>query len=790
MSLVKAAEAYVRAGCSVIPIDHRTKRPKGEWKEYQSRRPEPRELKSWFGASVKALAIPCGRVSGGLLVLDFDVEGFYGAWTEAAGELADGLPVQRTGGGGYQVFLRCPDPGRNAQLAWSPKEDEISGREIAIETRAEGGYVVAPPSLHPSGGMYVWLNQDARDFVIPEVSQARADALLEAARKLDKAPYTRQELAAQEARARAARPRQRSGGDDVSVIDAYNARNGIEETLERYGYTRRGSRYVRPGGSSPLTVVIDGKSFHHSSDDPLKTGHLVDPFEVFCYYEHGGDPKAAVKAAADALGLTQSGGRKKRASEDEKNAPPPAAGEEKGGAAEEGNGPERFNFTDTGNALRLVKAYGHLVRYNEEPFGKWLWWNGRYWEFDKTNRIYYYVDRVVADLYREASEVEETVARKAIAKQARALEAMKNQNAMVAKLRTLQELVVSADQLDQQPFLVPTLNWTLDLSSGDVVARPHAQEDYLTRTFDVEYDPSATCPHWMEFLGDIFAGEDAIMQAVQRMVGYTLTGDTSEQCLFFAYGTGKNGKSVFFNALEMLFGEYYGRAPSEMIMMQKYSAIPSDVAQLKGQRMVVASEIGENRRLDEERIKDLTGGDTITARHMHQDWFKFRCTHKLWIFGNHKPVLTGVDLGIRRRFKIIPFEVTIAEEKRRPMRDLMDTFRGELPGILNWALEGYVRYREAGLLETEKMTTALSSYFSDMDIVGQFLKECCEEIPSQVTLVKKIWEPYKGWCDDIGERAQAGRRFNQSLRERGYDVRPGTGNKLYVYGLTLKMPES
>lgn len=785
MSLLRAAEAYVRAGCSVIPIDHRTKRPKGEWKEYQSRRPEPRELKSWFGASVKALAIPCGRVSGGLLVLDFDVEGFYGEWAAAAGDLADGLPVQRTGGGGYQVFLRCPDPGRNAQLAWSPKEEEISGREIAIETRAEGGYVVAPPSLHPSGGTYVWLNQDARDFAIPEISQARADALLDAARKLDKAPFTRQELAAQEERARTARPRQRSGGDDISVIDAFNARNGIEETLERYGYTRRGFRYVRPGGKNPLTVVIDGKSFHHSSDDPLKTGHLVDPFDVFSCYEHGGDYKAAVKAAADILGLTQSGGHKKKAVNDEKNAPPPADGEEKGGAANVDD-PKRYNFTDTGNARRLYDTYGHLVRYNEEPFGSWLWWNGRYWQFDATNRIYYYVDRVVADIYREASENEDTAYRKALGKQARTLESMKAQNAMVAKLRTLQELAVSSDQLDQQPFLLNTLNWTLDLSSGEVVARPHAQEDYLTKTLDVEYNPAAKCPKWDAFLDDIFGGDPEIKQAVQRMVGYTLTGDTSEQCLFFAYGTGKNGKSVFFNTLEMLFGEYYGRAPSEMIMQAKYSQIPSDVAQLKGQRMVVTSEIGENRRLDEERIKDLTGGDTITARKMHQDWFKFRCTHKLWIFGNHKPVLTGVDLGIRRRFRIIPFEVTIPEQKRRPMRDLMDDFRGELSGILNWALEGYVRYREAGLMDTEKMTAALTDYFNSMDIVGMFIEECCDRVPSISTRVKVIWEHYKGWCDGMGERAQAGRRFNMSLRERGFDVRTGAENKTYVYGLTLK----
>lgn len=309
-NLLDQAKEYAAAGLSIIPIDHRTKKPLGSWKEYQSRQADDRELESWFrSVRVKALAAVCGEVSGRLCVLDFDVSGFHELWREEAGELADGLPVQQTGGGGYQVFFRCPDPGKNVQLAWAPNEAEPSGREVAIETRAEGGYVLVPPSKHPSGATYRWISGGPES--IPMISQARADALFAAARKLDAAPYTRQELEAQEKRAREAKPRPRPGlNGQGSVIDAFNKRHSIEEMLERYGYTRKGSRYIRPGGKNPLAVIIGGKSFHHSSDDPLKNGHLVDPFDVYCCFEHSGSLTDAVKAAAGDLGVKQHGRRK------------------------------------------------------------------------------------------------------------------------------------------------------------------------------------------------------------------------------------------------------------------------------------------------------------------------------------------------------------------------------------------------------------------------------------------------------------------------------------------------
>ncbi len=783
MTLAGDAIRYLRAGLSVIPIDHRTKRPRGEWKEFQSRRPEERELKTWFGAGVKALAMICGHVSGGLLVFDFDVPEFFEEWARATSDLAHDLPCQRTGGGGYQVFLRCPDPGGNQKLAWSPKESEQSGREVAIETRGEGGYVVAPPSLHPSGGVYRWENVTG-DLVVPEVSQTVADALIGAARKLDRMPYPRQELEAQEAKLKAAGERKRGGPhEEKSVIDAYNKKYTIEETLERYGYHRGyGGRYIRPGGSSPSVQVSDGRSFHHSSNDPLCGPHLVDPFEVYCRFDHGGDVKSAVKSAAAHLGFDRKGGRKKGASNDVKDAPPPS-----GELQKISDDDDHLNFTDTGNAKRLARRWGHMLRYNKEPYGKWLWWTGRYWKFDGTNKIYEYVDRVVAELYREAADEEDAQRRKAIGACARGLESMSKQKALVAKAETLQHLVVASEDLDDHPYLFNAKNMTLDLSDGALKARAHCQEDYLTRTAEVEYDPEARCPRWERFLEEIFDGDHDVIQFVQRAVGYSLTGDISEQCLFFAYGTGKNGKSVFFNTIEILFVDYFYKAPAEMILQQKYSQIPSDVAQLKGKRFVVSSELEENRRLAESRVKNLTGGDTIEARPMYKEWFTFKPTHKLWIYGNHKPVITGTDEGIWRRIRVIPFTVTIAEERRLPMRELLDSFRAELSGILNWALEGYLRYREVGFNSPSRMSRTTDEYRTEMDIIGQFLEECCDSLPSLDIKAKSLWQAYHGWCEEQGEHTMTSRRFNSQLRERGYEVNIGSGNKTYIHGLALKM---
>lgn len=313
-TVAAALRRYAAAGLSTIPVDPRTKKPAiSAWKQFQKAPADEATLTRWAESDLQALAVVTGQVSGGLLVLDFDVPEFYSRWVERGGDDAHGLPVQQTGGGGYQVLLRCPDPGGNQKLAWAPDEADPTGRTIAIETRGEGGYAVLAPSMHPSGRRYEWLSGDAAD--VPTVPQERAERLLAAARALDLAPLTKQGRERREAQACERLDTQRRKGPGVQVIDAFNAANRVESLLERHGYTRGPSgRYVRPGGTSESVTILDGRrSVHWSTNDPLNNGRgksgcgVHDAFSVFVELEHAGDVKAAVREAAQALNLLPEG---------------------------------------------------------------------------------------------------------------------------------------------------------------------------------------------------------------------------------------------------------------------------------------------------------------------------------------------------------------------------------------------------------------------------------------------------------------------------------------------------
>lgn len=302
ITVYEAARIAVAHGISVVPVDMKTKEPfwsrlpKDEngdrtWATFQKQIADEETLRAWFSDGKAGLAIVCGAVSGGLLVLDHDILRFYDAWLQNVGELVDGLPIQRSKNNGRHVLLRCPNPGKNQKLAWAPNEEEETGREISIETRGEGGYIV----VYPSDG-YEFLIGSLTS--IPTVSQARADALLAAAASLDEAPYTRQQLASMEqARQKQSQHRAQLNGEG-SVIDAYNASTTIEETLEKYGYKRtsKEGRWIRPGGEKTSVVIQDGKSYHHNSNDVWGDGYWHDPFDFYCYYEHNNDPKAAARA--------------------------------------------------------------------------------------------------------------------------------------------------------------------------------------------------------------------------------------------------------------------------------------------------------------------------------------------------------------------------------------------------------------------------------------------------------------------------------------------------------------
>jgi putative DNA primase/helicase len=436
---------------------------------------------------------------------------------------------------------------------------------------------------------------------------------------------------------------------------------------------------------------------------------------------------------------------------------------------------QSLRLTDLGNSERFVTLHGGDVLYDHKS-GKWFLWNGRHWEKDEEGRVVELGKETVRGIYGEAESAGTSYERRDLARHAILSESRTRINNMLELAKTAPGVSITPDRLDTDRYLLNLVNGTYDLHADHL--RPHSSEDHITKITEVSFDPAAQAPEWERFIRKIFNDDVELIRFLQRCVGYSLTGDVSEQCLFFAYGTGKNGKTVFFEVLKLIFGDYWQKAPAEMLMLRKNEGIPNDVARLQGARFVVASEIQEGRWLNEAKLKDLTGGDTITARYLHQEFFQFSPTHKLWIFGNHKPNIRGTDDGIWRRIMLIPFAVTISENERIPMSELIATMRGELPGILNWALDGYRDYLKRGLSPPELVRAATDTYREEMDLIGEFIEERCLVTDGAAVLVKDMYAAYGKWCIDRNEYPLKLRQFNERIREHGYTSKPGRSNYL------------
>lgn len=306
-------------------------------------------------------------------------------------------------------------------------------------------------------------------------------------------------------------------------------------------------------------------------------------------------------------------------------------------------------------------------------------------------------------------------------------------------------IAVHHTALDSAPWLLNCRNGTIDLKTG--TPHPHDRAQLLTKQIDVDYDPAAPAPRWARFIERITDGDPELATYMQRAAGYTLTGDVSEQCLFFCYGNGANGKSTYVETLAALLGNFWLKAPTEMLMQQRSGGggVPNDVARLPGARMVVAAEVSEGGRIDEAKVKDLTGGDTLIARFMRAEFFEFRPVFKLWLYGNHKPQIRGTDNGIWRRIRLIPFTATIPEAERDPA--LAEKLRVELAGILAWAVRGCLAWQAEGLTAPVAVKAATDTYRAEMDAIGAFLLDSCTIAPR---LSASAGDLYKKGYFDLG----------------------------------------
>jgi putative DNA primase/helicase len=433
-----------------------------------------------------------------------------------------------------------------------------------------------------------------------------------------------------------------------------------------------------------------------------------------------------------------------------------------------------FLLTDVGNAQRLVAAHGHDIRYVPR-WRTWMVWDGRRWRRDETGEVERRAKQVVRDMMREAAALADRDTRTALATWALRSEAATRIKAMIDLARSEPGVALPHTAFDGEPWKLVVANGTLDLRTGTL--GPFDREDLISKTVDIDFDPAAPCETWERTLGVIFGGDRELIAYVQRAVGYSLTGDTSEQCLHLCHGTGSNGKSTLLDILAELSGEYGQQADFTTFLDRRHDAGPrSDVARLAGARLVRSSEVGDHKRLNEGLIKSLTGGDIITARYLYSEDFEFRPQFKLWLAANHKPLIRGTDYAIWRRIRLIPFEVTITPDQAD--RDLPRKLRAELPGILAWAVAGCLLWQRDGLQPPARVLAATADYKTESDVIAAFLEDCCELGEHHTESAGRLYTAYRKWCEDNGEFAQTNTRFGRDLSDRGLVVKKGRDGKV------------
>jgi putative DNA primase/helicase len=439
------------------------------------------------------------------------------------------------------------------------------------------------------------------------------------------------------------------------------------------------------------------------------------------------------------------------------------------------------HLTDLGTARRLVQQHGADLRYNF-PSSKWFIWNGARWREDASGEAMRRAKLTARSILEEAADTEDDDRRKALLRWHRQSEMNAKLNAMLSQAQSEPGIPEDIGSFDADPFLLNCANGTLDLRTAEL--REHQREDMLTKMVPVNYDVEAKAPMWGAFLDRIFKGNSSLIGFVQRAAGYSLTGDTGEQCMFLPHGLGANGKSTFLELLRFIMGDYAQQTPTETLLARKYAGVPNDIARLCGARLVTAIESGEGRRLAENLVKQLTGGDTVAARFLFKEFFEYRPVFKLWLAANHKPQVRGTDEGIWRRIHLVPFTVEIPKGERD--KQLVAKLRNESEGILVWAVKGCLAWQKEGLGVPDQVRAATNTYRAEMDVLAGFLADECVVGTELSAKAGDLYKAYKLWCEVNGESPATQTAFGLKLAERGFTGgRNATGR--YWSGLGLRV---
>ena len=439
--------------------------------------------------------------------------------------------------------------------------------------------------------------------------------------------------------------------------------------------------------------------------------------------------------------------------------------------------------TDLGNAKLFADLFKDKMRYDHLR-GKWLLFSAHWWAADvdgETTRRAADAIQIRNQIAREVCDDEGLKKEVAWSIESESLSRLK---AMLKLAQDEKSLADKGSDWDGNPWLLGVANGIVDLKRG--ILRKGKPADRVIMHSDFPFDPNAQAPRWLQFLSEIFRDPELISY-VQRAIGYTLTGQTSEQCLFCCFGEGNNGKTTFLNAIRHALGSYSFNLPFSAFELDARSTIPNDIAALPGRRFVTAIETAENSQLNAARIKALTGSDPISARMLHKEFFTFVPVSKFWLAFNHRPVVTDDSRGFWRRVHLIPFSQQFVPNKESRLEEIL---KAEGPGILAWAVRGSLAWQSEGLNPPAIVREATNAYREESDPVHDFIESRCVVEESASVTVGDLWGAYKYWTMDNCEPTSTRTEFNRRLQRLGLEkTRRGHGREWTWLGIRIRTDE-
>ncbi|WP_431800358.1 phage/plasmid primase, P4 family [Microbacterium kunmingense] len=786
------------AGLSVIPVAaDGTKRPRIAWKQYTTVPAPVEQVTAWFQEDIEQ---GIGVITGVAGVELLEVEGKGMDLMPEALELLDGSGLrplynrvlqgwcEQSPSGGIHLFYRvdgAPVPG-NQKVAQRPL-DEPPGRETLAETRGTGGFVVVAPSngkVHATGRPYVRLTGGPGTIATITVEEReQLHAILHAA--LDSMPDD-QPAPAGPVDAKWSTTYQATAGD-ITPGDDYERRTEWDEILTGWThvFSRGATKYWRRPGKNDGISATTGHAgdrdrlYVFTSSTEFEPEVPYTKFGAYALLQHRGDHAAAAKHLSEngyghraprelAPGTrTTSTGTQIAAITTDQAIPAAVIGS------------DSSDLTDDGNARLLVAEYAARMRYVPDA-GKWVTW-------DDTRWVWHPDDGPAIEASRDVIRRIPTDNKELAAHRLKSMTARRIADA-VRLARATPAMRIPASQFDRHPWQLNTPGGVVDLRTGAIATATPAL--FHSKQTTVTPDPTMATPLWDRFLATTFQSNAPLERYVQRLAGLTFIGEVLEHILPFLHGPGGNGKTVFAEVLSTVAGDYATEAPQGFLVAGR-DKHETELANLQGRRMVVGSEVNENTRFDEAKVKLLSGGDKITARFMRQDFFTFIPSHTFWLLGNSQPKVETGGESFWRRLRLIPFTHTVPEDERieNLQQRLVDE---EGPGILAWIVRGAVDYAADGLRTPTDVLAATDTYRAEEDHLGRFVDDRCHVGGGDIVRVEtsELRRAYDAWCKEQHEDPLTAQAFGRNLRQRfSISTAKSNGRRFYT-NVTLLNPDT